>query len=101
MLEHAFKFARTVVFWVAAENIRSRRAMTRIGGVLREGEFAKSENGVSHPYVICEITQQDFLTSPLNSNFSAYEVTNCRAAYLGRLSDRPNARDIRFTPIEK
>jgi len=71
MLEHAFTFVRAVVFWVAAENIRSRRAMTRIGGLLRDGDFAKSDDGVSHPYVIFEITRNSFLTGPLNLNRSA------------------------------
>ncbi|MEL7453347.1 MAG: GNAT family N-acetyltransferase [Pseudomonadota bacterium] len=68
MLEHAFRFAQTVVFWVAAENIRSRRAMARIGGVLRAGTFSKSYDGVSYPYVVFEITQTAFLAGPLKNN---------------------------------
>ncbi len=34
MLEHAFRSANTVWFHVATENIRSRKAMEKIGGVL-------------------------------------------------------------------
>ena len=34
MLEHAFRFVDTVVFLVGDTNIRSRRAMEKIGGVL-------------------------------------------------------------------
>jgi RimJ/RimL family protein N-acetyltransferase len=36
MLNHAFTFADTVVFWVGESNIRSRRAVEKIGGVLRK-----------------------------------------------------------------
>ena len=34
MMRHAFGFARTVIFLVGPENIRSRRAVEKIGGVL-------------------------------------------------------------------
>jgi N-acetyltransferase len=34
MLEHAFRFVNAVVFHVGEHNIRSRRAMEKIGGVL-------------------------------------------------------------------
>ena len=71
MLEHAFRFAQTVVFWVAAENIRSRRAMTRIGGVLRDGQFEKKDNGIAYPYVVFEITRESFFSGPLISGQSA------------------------------
>jgi RimJ/RimL family protein N-acetyltransferase len=37
MLQHAFGFVDTVVFWVGEHNLRSRRAMQKIGGVLRAG----------------------------------------------------------------
>lgn len=33
MLDHAFRFVRRVVFLVGSENIRSQRAMEKIGGV--------------------------------------------------------------------
>ena len=58
MLRHAFTFADTVVFWVAEDNIRSRRAMEKIGGVLREGLFNRELSPV--PHVIYEIRKQDF-----------------------------------------
>lgn len=35
MLEHAFKFVNGVVFLIGPENIRSRRAVEKIGGVLQ------------------------------------------------------------------
>ncbi|HEU4429884.1 MAG TPA: GNAT family N-acetyltransferase [Myxococcota bacterium] len=34
MLDHAFRLVRSVVFLVSPENVRSRRAMAKIGGVL-------------------------------------------------------------------
>lgn len=67
MLQHAFSFLDVVVFWVAQENFRSRAAMNKIGGKLREGEFSKIDNGEVFPYVVFEIRQEDFLTGPLNS----------------------------------
>jgi RimJ/RimL family protein N-acetyltransferase len=33
MLNHAFKFVKAVVFLVGPENIRSQKAMEKIGGV--------------------------------------------------------------------
>ena len=54
MLAHAFSFVETVVFWVGARNLRSRRAMEKIGGVLREGIMTRSITG-DEPYVVYEI----------------------------------------------
>lgn len=45
MLAHAFKFVESVVFLVAPENMRSRRAVEKIGGVAdgtRPTEFGES-----------------------------------------------------------
>ena len=39
MLDHAFTFVDTVVFWVGETNWRSQRAMEKIGGVRREGLY--------------------------------------------------------------
>lgn len=54
MLEHAFKYVATVVFWVGADNHRSRRAMEKIGGVLRDGLYVRKLSG-EHENVIYEI----------------------------------------------
>jgi len=67
MLRHAFSFVDVVVFWVTQDNFRSRAAMKKIGGKLREGEFSKTDNAEVIPYVVFEIWQEDFLTGPLNS----------------------------------
>ena len=60
MLQHAFKFLDSVVFWVAKDNLRSRKAMEKIGGVLRDGEFSKTDNGKIYPYVVFEIQKDKF-----------------------------------------
>jgi len=60
MLDHAFTFVDTVIFWVGEENWRSQGAMTKIGGVKRSGLFAR-EPSVTTPYFIFEITKSRYL----------------------------------------
>ncbi|MBV9993744.1 MAG: GNAT family N-acetyltransferase [Caulobacteraceae bacterium] len=55
MLEHAFGFVDTVVFWVGEENARSRRAMEKIGGILRDGVRTRDHSSGPTPYVVYEI----------------------------------------------
>ena len=64
MLDHAFRFVDTVVFWVGAANLRSRRAMEKIGGVLRDGTVTRKESGDA-PYVVYEIRRADWSGLPL------------------------------------
>ena len=59
MLEHAFKFVETVVFWVGECNLRSRRAMEKIGGILRAGIHRRELSG-NDPYVVYEIRKNDY-----------------------------------------
>ena len=54
MLDHAFGFVDTVVFWVGEKNWRSQGAMKKIGGVLRDGTFTRELSGAT-PYLIFEI----------------------------------------------
>lgn len=56
MLDHAFRFVDTVVFWVGADNLRSRCAMEKIGGVRRDGVFTRELSGEDR-HVIYEITK--------------------------------------------
>ena len=58
MLSWAFQHVDTCIFWVGTTNWRSRRAMEKIGGQLREGTFQRSESPL--PYVIYEISKKDF-----------------------------------------
>ncbi len=50
----AFTFVETVVFWVGETNIRSRRAMEKIGAALRPGVQHRDIAG-EDPYVVYEI----------------------------------------------
>lgn len=51
MLEHAFRFVKTVVFLVGPQNMRSQRAMEKIGGV-RAGSRTDGAGRTSFVYQI-------------------------------------------------
>jgi len=55
MLEHAFTFVDTVVFWVGETNWRSQRAMEKIGGARRAGVHTRTLDGKPRAHVIFEI----------------------------------------------
>jgi N-acetyltransferase len=59
MLDHAFGFVDTVVFWVGEKNFRSQGAMKKIGGVLRDGMFERPVSDGTR-YVIFEITKERY-----------------------------------------
>jgi RimJ/RimL family protein N-acetyltransferase len=59
MLDHAFTFLDTVTFWVGHENWRSQGAMTKIGGIKRDGLF-KRELAGDHPHYVFEITRDRY-----------------------------------------
>ncbi len=59
MLDHAFTFVDTVVFWVGDQNWRSQGAMTKIGGVKRRGLFVRELSG-DREYFIFEITKAKY-----------------------------------------
>ena len=59
MLDHAFAFVDTVVFWVGEHNWRSQGAMTKIGGIKRDGTLTRESSGET-PYVIFEITKESY-----------------------------------------
>ncbi len=54
MLDHAFGFVDTVIFWVGEQNWRSQGAMTKIGGIKREGLLTRELSGAT-PHFIFEI----------------------------------------------
>ncbi len=54
MLDHAFRWAKTVWFHVGKDNWRSRKAMEKIGGKLAF-EARKELNGVAHDYAFYKI----------------------------------------------
>jgi RimJ/RimL family protein N-acetyltransferase len=59
MLDHAFTFVDTVIFWVGEHNWRSQGAMTKIGGIKRDGLFTRELSGAT-PYFIFEIGKQRY-----------------------------------------
>ena len=61
MLQHAFTFVDTVVFWVGEANWRSQRAMEKIGANRRGGIALRPTSGGAH--VVFEITRAEFLSS--------------------------------------
>jgi N-acetyltransferase len=65
MLRHAFGFVGRVVFMVGETNVRSRRAMEKIGGRLTDLRELRMMAGVDVPYVRYEIGRDDFAKGPL------------------------------------
>ena len=60
MLDYAFQFVNRVVFVVGVNNIRSRTAMLKIGGVLTDRRVTNTVRGMSLESVVFEIAKQDF-----------------------------------------
>lgn len=66
MLAHALRFVERVDFRVGENNLRSRRAMEKIGGKLSDrSELAETVSGPIR-HVIYEITRESFASGPLN-----------------------------------
>ncbi len=60
MLEHAFTFVDTVLFWVGSDNMRSQKAVQKIGGVKRDGEFFRMHGDVKFDYVVFELRKENY-----------------------------------------
>jgi RimJ/RimL family protein N-acetyltransferase len=60
MLNHAFTFVDTVVFWVGETNWRSQRAMEKIGGIRRKEPGMRLLDGRSFSHVVFEIEKRAF-----------------------------------------
>jgi RimJ/RimL family protein N-acetyltransferase len=67
MLRHAHRFVDRAVFRVGRDNVRSRRAMEKIGGVLTDQTEMIDTPGGPVPYVYFEITRAQFAAGPLAS----------------------------------
>ena len=57
MLDHAFRWFETVLFWIGEENQRSRRAIEKIGGRRRDGVV----NRAAGPHVVYEIQKVNWV----------------------------------------
>lgn len=60
MLAHVLADFPRALFRVAEDNPRSRRAMEKIGGALINRRDTIEYAGVSHPYIVYEITRETF-----------------------------------------
>ena len=68
LLNHAFRFVDAVNFRVGETNLRSRRAMEKIGGkLIDQREELDMPDGTKVIHVIFQISRDNFLKSPLNS----------------------------------
>ncbi len=65
MLVHALGFVERVLFRVGEDNLRSRGAMTKIGGKLTEDEEIRQMAGLWTNHVVFEITRKSFAAGPL------------------------------------
>ena len=65
MLKHAFRFVDRVDFLVGEDNIRSRAAMTKIGGRLSERTSVAEMARGPVRHMIFEITRESFAGGPL------------------------------------
>lgn len=55
MLDHIHRFVGTAVFTIGVENVRSRKAMEKIGGLARPGTVDRLMAGEMKPHLIYEI----------------------------------------------
>ena len=65
MLAHALRFVERATFRVGADNIRSRKAMGKIGGMLLDRVDMVDYRGQQLPHVVFEITREQFAGGPL------------------------------------
>jgi N-acetyltransferase len=68
MLAHAFRFADKVIFRVGTTNIRSRRAMEKIGAVLSDRRETLTLHGRVIDHVVYEITRPATTDIPTLAN---------------------------------
>ena len=66
MLEHAFTRFETAIFLVGTDNMRSRRAMEKIGGRLTERRLTVMRGGQPIEHLIYAITREEFAQGPLS-----------------------------------
>jgi RimJ/RimL family protein N-acetyltransferase len=57
MLDHIFRFVSRVVFVVGEKNVRSRRAMEKIGGVLQVGRQDRGDGTIIPTHVFYTIAR--------------------------------------------
>ncbi len=63
MLDHAFKFVESVVFLVGPTNVRSQKAVERIGGVMTERRKKTNLHGKTVEHVVYQIKKPTITAS--------------------------------------
>ncbi len=66
MVGHALRFFERVIFVIGADNLRSRRAVEKIGGRLTERMLDVPMAGAMVAHVVYAIDGQDFASGPLS-----------------------------------
>jgi RimJ/RimL family protein N-acetyltransferase len=66
MLGHAFRYVERAIFKVGADNVISRKAMTKIGGQLTEERWFEDRAGRPAEHVKFVITRETFAAGPLS-----------------------------------
>ena len=94
MLRHAFQFVNSVIFLVGPQNLRSQRAMEKIGGV-RLG--SRCDGGGRESFVY-QITLQLFSTPSRNNRAAEYESSEPSPVGNGVWSGGP--RPLLSTPLK-
>jgi RimJ/RimL family protein N-acetyltransferase len=74
MMSHAFGFVERVIFRVGEHNLRSRRAMEKIGGVLLDKVQRVTIGGRPSTNVYYVICQEDFAGSSWHKRFTQAEA---------------------------
>jgi RimJ/RimL family protein N-acetyltransferase len=67
MVGHALRFFERVIFVIGAENIRSRRAVEKIGARLTDRMLDVPMAGAIAAHVVYAIDRQDFASGPLSA----------------------------------
>ncbi len=65
MLSHAFQYVNNVYFYIGENNLRSRRAVEKIGAKLLEKIERQPKEGATYFATVYGIERSDFLQSPL------------------------------------
>lgn len=86
MLTHAFRFVERVNFVVGAGNIRSRRAMEKIGGKLTDFHEVRALAGKPVPHVCYRISRDDFAKGCWLGHKPENQVALCRFEILFKQS---------------
>jgi len=67
MVAHALRYVATVEFWVGEDNLRSQRAMEKLGARLTDRRERPEIAGRTVPHLVCGISRDEFARGPLGS----------------------------------